>query len=155
MNTRRNVLLLTMTLGLLFTPIASGEAVQGHDDIKAAAEAFITEVVVSSHGAQPEARAGALDSRLRLTRCDAPLAGFQPSGARMLGNTTVGVRCPGTTPWTLYVPVRVSLYGDVVVAARPLARGTQLTDADLKLANRDLAQLHSGYYSNIDRKSVV
>ena len=134
---------------LLTGGVARGEALQDHRSIQATAEAFISGVVVSSHGAEPQVRAGSLDSRLRLSRCDVPLEAFQPSGSRALGNTTVGVRCTGNTTWTLYVPVSVSLFGDVVVAARPLGRKTLLTAADLKLARRDLAQLHSGYFSDI------
>lgn len=130
---------------------AIGTALQDHATIKAAAEAFIAGVVRSSHGAEASVRAGSLDSRLRLGRCDTALEAFQPSGSRALGNTTVGVRCTGSTTWTLYVPVRVSLFGNVVVAARPLTRDRLLTANDLKLARRDLAQLHNGYFSTIEQ----
>ena len=135
---------------ILAGPTPAGD-LQGHRSIRATAETFIAGVVHSSHGAEPSVTAGSLDSRLRLARCDVPLEAFQPSGSRMLGNTTVGVRCTSSSVWTLYVPVSVSLFGDVVVAARPLPRSHLLTAADLKLARRDLAQLHAGYYSNIDQ----
>lgn len=130
---------------------AIGAQLQDHASIKQAAESFIADVVRSSHGAEATVRAGSLDSRLRLARCDIPLEAFQPGGSRALGNTTIGVRCTGSTSWTLYVPVSVSLFGEVVVAARPLTRATLLTAADLKLARRDLAQLHNGYFDTIDQ----
>jgi flagella basal body P-ring formation protein FlgA len=139
------------TLLLALTGPAIGTELQDHATIKSAAESFIAGVVRSSHGAEASVRAGSLDSRLRLGRCDSELEAFQPSGSRALGNTTVGVRCTGSSTWTLYVPVRVSLFGDVVVAARPLTRDRQLTANDLKLARRDLAQLHNGYFSTIDQ----
>lgn len=140
--------------GLLLTAVtghALAAATQDHRTIQATAESFISDIVLSSHGAGPAVKAGSLDSRLRLALCDSPLEAFQPAGSRMLGNTTVGVRCTGSTTWTLYVPVSVSLYGDVVVAARPLSRASLLTGNDLKLASRDLAKLRSGYYSSIDQ----
>ena len=130
---------------------AIGTDLQDHATIKATAESFIAGVVRSSHGAEASVKAGSLDSRLRLGRCDSALEAFQPSGSRALGNTTVGVRCTGSSTWTLYVPVRVSLFGDVVVAARPLTRDRLLTANDLKLARRALAQLHNGYFSTIDQ----
>ena len=145
----RHIAQLLASILLLTGTAARGEPLQDHRSIQDAAEAFISGVVISSHGAEPEVRAGSLDSRLRLVRCDVPLEAFQPSGSRALGNTTVGVRCSGNTTWTLYVPVSVSLFGDVVVAARPLTRKTLLTAADLKLVRRDLAQLHNGYFSDI------
>ena len=132
---------ITLTALLMFTASATAGELQDHRSIQATAETFIAGVVHSSHGAEPTVTAGSLDSRLRLTRCDVPLEAFQPGGSRMLGNTTVGVRCTGSKSWTLYVPVSVSLFGDVVVAARPLPRNHLLTAADLKLARRDLAEI--------------
>jgi len=122
--------------------------VQDHESIRKAAESFITDVVRSSHGLTPEVRAGKLDSRLRLSHCDAPLEAFQPPGGKTLGNITVGVRCNGTRSWSLYVPVKVSIRDKVVAAARPLTRGDVVQASDLKLVERDLAQLQSGYFSD-------
>ena len=144
-------LIIVFTVAMVFVRPASGEAVQDHRSIRTTAETFITGIVRSSHGSEPEVKAGALDSRLRLSACSNPLEAFQPTGSRMLGNTTVGVRCPGDTPWTLYVPVRVSLFDDIIVAARPVARNSLLQRNDLKISRRDLAQLHAGYYSDIEQ----
>jgi flagella basal body P-ring formation protein FlgA len=136
---------------LITTGPAASETIQDHRAIQATAESFIADVILSSHGAEPVVKAGSLDSRLRLKQCDSPLEAFQPAGSRALGNTTVGVRCTGNITWTLYVPVSTSLFGDVVVAARPLPRASLLAKQDLKLARRDLARLHSGYYSHIEQ----
>jgi flagella basal body P-ring formation protein FlgA len=135
------------------TILLSGNAViaaslQSHASIKATAEQFISAAVEASHGLTPEVTAGGLDSRLRLSGCDLPLEAFLPTGGRLLGNVTVGVRCTGSRPWSLYVPVRVALFGKVVVAARPLTRNGVLARADLKLERRDLAQLHTGYFTD-------
>jgi flagella basal body P-ring formation protein FlgA len=122
--------------------------VQDHESIRKTAEMFITEGVRSSHGQTPDVRAGKLDSRLRLSHCEEPLEAFQPPGGKMLGNITIGVRCSGTSSWSLYVPVKVSIYDKVVAAARPLTRGEVLQAGDLKLVERDLSQLQSGYFSD-------
>lgn len=122
--------------------------VQDHESIRKTAELFISDVVRSSHGQTPEVRAGKLDSRLRLSQCDEPLEAFQPPGGKTLGNITIGVRCSGTSSWSLYVPVKVSIYDRIVAAARPLTRGEVLQVNDLKLVERDLAQLQSGYFSD-------
>lgn len=140
-----------VTAMLIAAGPAAGSAVQDHRTIQLAAESFVASVVLTSHGAEPTVKAGSLDSRLRLAQCDTPLEAFQPAGSRALGNTTVGVRCSGSTTWTLYVPVSVRLFGDVVVAARPLSRDRLLSGEDLKLAKRDLAQLNTGYYSSINQ----
>ena len=131
-----------MTTALQATPV------QDHESIRKTAEHFITDVVRSSHGQTPDVRAGKLDSRLRLSHCDEPLEAFQPPGGKMLGNITVGVRCSGSKSWSLYVPVKVSIYDKVVAAARPLTRGQVVGEGDVKMVERDLAQLQSGYFSD-------
>jgi flagella basal body P-ring formation protein FlgA len=82
-----------------------------------------------------------LDPRLRLSPCAVAIEAFVPIGAKLSGNTTVGVRCTSSKPWTVYVPVRVKLHGQVLVAARPIAKGVALREADIRLETRDLASL--------------
>ena len=137
-----------LTLPVTASPVVA-DAIQSHESIQTSAETFIAEKVLSSHGRLPTARAGNLDSRLRLKECDQPLQAFQPAGGRSLGNTTVGVRCPGTQPWTLYVPVKVSIHDMIVVAVRPLSRGAIVQNEDVKLLEKDLAQIRSGYYKDL------
>jgi len=132
----------------LASSAVSSATLQDHESIRSTAEQFITEMVKASHGQVPVVRAGRLDARLRLSHCDEPLEAFQPPGGKLLGNITVGVRCSGSKSWSLYVPVKVSIYEKVVAAARPLARGEVLQESDLKLVKRDLAQLRSGYFSD-------
>ncbi len=97
--------------------------------------------------------AGELDPRLRLAACTTKLEAFLPAGARAQGNTTVGVRCNGQPPWQVYVPVVVKIFDQVLVATRPLARGTPLTRDDVHLVERDLSALPFGYV--LDPAKVV
>jgi len=85
------------------------------------------------------------DSRLRLAACGSPLEAFLPGGARTVGNATVGVRCPGPQPWTIYQNANVQVFGHVAVASRVLNRGTILRPADLRAERRELSALTSGY----------
>ncbi len=93
--------------------------------------------------------AGRLDPRLRLTACTQPLATFLPPGSRRLGAITVGVRCTGHAPWTLYVPVTIHVYGHIVVAARTLPQGVILQASDLRIVRRDLSRAAPGYLSQV------
>lgn len=83
---------------------------------------------------------GEIDTRLSLPACPAPEA-FVPAGVRLWGNASVGVRCSGSNPWTIYVPVSVRVLTGVVVAARALTQGRPLELADLSLQEADLGQL--------------
>jgi flagellar basal body P-ring formation protein FlgA len=79
------------------------------------------------------------DPRLRLARCDKPLQAEFAPGARAMGNTTVWVRCPGSSPWSFYLPAQVRIFAEVLVAAHPLARDVALTESDFKTSRQDLA----------------
>ena len=83
---------------------------------------------------------GAIDRNLNLPVCAVPEA-FTAPGARVWGNTSVGVRCMGASPWTIYVPVSVRVMAGVVVAAHPLTQGRAIEAADLTLQEADLGLL--------------
>ncbi len=75
-----------------------------------------------------------------LAACDS-LEPFMPPGARSWGRTTVGVRCVGAKPWTLYVAARVAVDVTYYVAGRQIEPGETLSVADLVPREADLASL--------------
>lgn len=126
--------------GLLLTGAAAGAAepaYQPHRDIEAAVQNLIGERLRADYP-RHRVEVGALDPRLRLRRCDRPLQGFLPPGSRLPGNTTVGVRCDGAAPWTIYVPAAASVSAEVVVLKRSVPRGTAITAADVGVVLREL-----------------
>lgn len=119
--------------------------------IQAAAKEFILGQLHTRQSGQtypPHVDIGALDVRLQLAACDVPLEAFLPPGGRLLGNTSVGVRCPGARPWSLYVPATVRTFGEALVAARPLPRGAQLGADDVRLAAVDITGLPADYLAD-------
>ncbi|VWC06749.1 flagellar basal body P-ring biosynthesis protein FlgA [Burkholderia stagnalis] len=66
---------------------------------------------------------------------------FLPTGARLWGRTTVGVRCAGERPWTVYLQAKVVVQATYYVAARQIAPGEPLTAADLVARDGDLTVL--------------
>lgn len=78
-----------------------------------------------------------LDERTRVGACD-DMQVFTAPGARLWGQSSVGVRCVRPQPWQVFVPVTVRVSGEVVVANRPLAAGTVLEAADVSVRNEEL-----------------
>ncbi len=136
----------TFLLSLLFAgqAMAAGSGDQDLAGIRQAAARHVAGLH-SGRAHAPQITAGELDPRLRLPACTTQLQAFLPAGARAQGNTTVGVRCNGQPPWQIYVPVTVRIFDQVLVATRPLPRGTLLTRDDVRLVERDLATLPFGY----------
>lgn len=109
------------------------------------ARTFVAESLTADDRTETRIQVGQLDARLRLARCDpAPTARFAP-GARAIGNSTVRVSCEGPVPWSIYVPVKIERYADVLVAARALARKQTIAAEDIRLERQETSTLVSGY----------
>jgi flagella basal body P-ring formation protein FlgA len=96
-------------------------------------------------GADTHIEAQALDPRLQLPACSQDLETFSPPGQHFSGSVTVGVRCPGTKPWTIYTKAYVRAFETVLVLANPLKQGTVLGAADLRQEKREISSLRGGY----------
>ena len=135
---------------LLYTgnSVAIAGTYQSHKSIYQTAKSYIRDHIASQHSKEVEIKAGKLDSRLKLKKCNTSLKAFLPKGSREIGKTTVGVKCSGSKPWSLHVPVTISVYKKVLVAARTLQKNEILTKEDIKLVKHDLAGLSYGYFES-------
>lgn len=136
-------LLLFPILWLAALPAHAGVpsgAQQSHAEIREAAAAFVREQTSSLPG-QVAIKVGEIDRRIVLPACPA-LETFLPPGGQLLGNSTVGVRCPGGKKgWTLFVPVHVSVTANLLVANKPLQLGQVLRAEDIASQSGELAQV--------------
>lgn len=130
--------------GLLLTllPVFANAATQDIDAIRKVVDNFARQNIAGQPG-EVDLTVGAIDPRLRLAACDAPEV-FLPTGSRLWGNTTVGVRCQSATPWTIYVPVSIKITASIAVAAHPLSAGQTVSQSDILLQSGDLTQLPPG-----------
>jgi len=86
---------------------------------------------------------GAVDPRMNLAACPDPQAFFMP-GARAWGKTTVGVRCVAPAAWTIYIQATVTVVGDYIASAAPLAQGQAIEAGQLVTLKGDLTTLPAG-----------
>jgi flagella basal body P-ring formation protein FlgA len=92
-----------------------------------------------------------LDRRLSLALCEQPLQTFDPPSLRKLGRTSVGVRCEGAKPWSLFVSAQVSVDLPVLVASQPLSRGSLVQAAHLELRPTNSDQLYNDYLTESEQ----
>jgi flagella basal body P-ring formation protein FlgA len=100
-------------------------------------------------GTRVQARADALDDRLRLAACVQPLKASLPPGRPVGSRVSVVVQCPDQAGWTLRVPVRVQVYQKVLVTSRPMARGDGIGAGDVHTEERDTASLSYGFVTEL------
>lgn len=120
-----------------------------HSDIARVAEANAAQRLPPASGRRA-IQAGRIDRRLRLPRCTVPLTAEVPDNLTRPRRVTVAVRCPGSSPWRIHVPVSINEIGLVVVATTARQRGEIVRPSDLTLEERDLGLLRKGYATEID-----
>lgn len=132
---------------LLATQAGWGGEWHDHDSIRdAVAEKLRAELVRGND--RIDVVVDDIDHRVRLATCPVPLKMSLPYGRKQVSRLTAQVRCAGPRPWKINVPARLTVYRQVVVAARPLARGTILTADDIELAEQGGRTLGYGFLPN-------
>jgi len=144
----QKIIIYLICLGLLFTNVNAAEY-QSIESIQNAAREFMVEHTEAVYDQSAEIKGGRLDSRLRLSQCSLPLEVYLPEGSRDLGRFTVGVKCTDARPWSLHVPITVTIYKDIMVTAKSLPRGRILAQSDLKTAKYDWSKLPAGYIEDL------
>lgn len=96
----------------------------------------------------PQVSMSSLDKRLRLQACEQPLDTFSNRDRASAGQMTVGVRCHSPVSWTVFLSARVQVMRPVAVTARPLSANHQVTAADVRMEQRDIAGLRQGYVAD-------
>lgn len=105
---------------------------QDRDALVSAVTDFVQDQVRSFPG-KANIAVERLDARFNLPDCPA-LDMFVPPGGRLLGHGSVGVRCAkpvSGAPWTIYVPVQVTLRTAMLVARKSLSAEKTLTAEDV------------------------
>lgn len=129
---------LLLSLVLSATPPAWADAQQSHAKIREAIAAFVHAQTITLPG-KVSIKVSEIDRRIARPVCQ-KLEAFLPPGGKLLGNSTVGVRCPGKNGWTLFVPVHVKVSASLLITTKPLQQGQVLRVEDLSSQSGELTQ---------------
>lgn len=143
-----NTFILSLTLSMFSSSIFA-VSYQSHDSIYKVAKTYLKKQVDLSNNRNSVIKVAKLDSRLKLKLCSKSLSAFVPKGRRLIGKTTVGIRCEGKNPWSLHVAATISAYQMVAVASRQLQKGSVLSESDIRLKKMDVSTLPYGFIEEI------
>jgi flagella basal body P-ring formation protein FlgA len=129
---------------------SASPAWQSTEEIAHTAEDFLRTKLGGS-GQHIGLQTGWLDPRLQMPHCSEALSGFLRRGSKIASRTVVGVRCDGSSPWKMYVPVDVIVNESVLIAIRTLPGGHVLTADDVRVEQRDVSTMVNGYLSSPDQ----
>ena len=115
--------------------------------IKNAVEDFIYRNTATLSG-QVIAHVDKIDKHLSLLKCP-ELEPFVPTGGRLWGKTSVGVRCNSQfATWTIYVQAEVNVMANVLHVARPVSIGQTLAYDDIAPQQVNLTQMPDGVFTD-------
>lgn len=127
-------------------PLTYGIKYQSHESIKSAAVDFIVSRIPYE---DYHIVAADVDRRLQLPICGEQLQAFTQAKAIKLGRISVGVRCNGPSPWTIYNPVNLKVYQHVIALRQQVRRGEILNRQHLQLQKVELSRTRQGYYTDM------
>ncbi|TNC98400.1 MAG: flagella basal body P-ring formation protein FlgA [Gallionellaceae bacterium] len=128
--------LFLLTLGWLGVACAMPQ--QDHASIRDVALTYAQTQTHSMPG-KVSIQVASIDPRTALPACNA-LEAFMPNGAKMIGKTSIGVRCNGKPGWSVFVQVNIKVSADLLVANRPLSQGLVLSADDFTVQSGELGQ---------------
>ncbi len=136
---------------LLVSPVAAGN--QSTENLRQTILEFLHIQTAKRAEQDIEITVGRIDRRLKLATCQKSPTAFLAAGAKLQGKLTVGLRCAGPKPWTVYVPAHIKIFAVVIAAAQPLLRGSEISATDIMFVRQELSQLRSGYFTK--KESVI
>jgi len=142
-------LLVLLATTVLSTNVYSKEA-HSLEDISRTAHDFVLKQT-QAPGEEIHIVVGQLDPRLNLHHCTVPLTAFNQGYETRQGRSTVGVRCTDHKPWSLYVPIKIKNFKQVVILKQSSTRNTVLTEDDISLEKMNINRLSSGYFRDIEQ----
>lgn len=92
---------------------------------------------------------GALDGRLQNLAPCMQTEFFVPSGMRLWGRASIGLRCTAGASWSVLLPVNVRIFGPALVAARPLRAGSAIGAGDLITAEIEWTRDGQGVVTDV------
>jgi flagella basal body P-ring formation protein FlgA len=138
-----------LALGVIGAPAFADIEAQSLDAIRAAAQDYVKQHVPKQRPGSVQVNVGALDSRLRLAACAAPLKVALPAGATFRARMTLAVSCASASSWTVYVPASIETQSSVLVLRHAAGRGMRLTAQDVEVQTRLVSGPGDDYLTDI------
>ena len=140
-----------ITIYLLFVSVIQFAEAQTFDKeyIEQLATDFVKEHYTQTGEGQLTVSANKIDPRIIIKPCKQALIANIPENVSGR-NVNVKISCFDSTPWHLFIPVKVTQTVPVLVAARPISKGTKLNTSNVKIVQRDVYKLRRNSLDDVD-----
>jgi len=139
---------LLLTLSTVINP-AFAKEYQPMSSIKKA----ITQYILDNIDTQQdfEITVNSLDDRLKLPKCNLPLETYSRHSTLKAGSLSIGVRCRGKQPWSLYNSAKLNIYKSVLVLKDNMGRNTLIRPELVTSARKANIKLSRGYFTDFSQ----
>ena len=91
-----------------------------------------------------------LDNRLRLARCGQPIEFINQDQSGFGGNISVKAMCDGGKTWSVHVPAQVTIYREIAIAGRDIARGEVISHAHITSNLVNISSIRQAFLPDAD-----
>lgn len=117
---------------------------QSHKSITHAVQEFIVQQKVPLNNLQVTLTS--LNDKLVLPKCGKTLQVTMAPGTKLMGNTSLTIRCSSPQKWKIHVAAHIDGQVSALIARHPIPRGMVIRNDDLEFVSRRYSQLNHGYY---------
>ncbi len=96
---------------------------------------------------------GNLDNRLRLASCEQPVVFINQDQSGLGGNISVKAQCDSGKIWSVHVPAQVTIYRQIPIALRDIARGEVISQAHINTSVINVSSIRQAFLS--DTQAIV
>ncbi len=91
-----------------------------------------------------------LDHRLKLKACNESLSINFTRSQKIMGNTSLSIRCKTPVKWRIHLPVRIDIYDDIAINKAALLKGQTIDVNNINYRKKKITDLHLGFFRKTD-----
>lgn len=131
-----------------FTVFSHAETYSRHDITKLVRKHVEDNLPIPDKG-KLIATPSTIDSRIVLKPCPIPLRANIPENYSSR-NVNVKVSCESSTPWSIFIPVKVSIQVPIIVSKTKITKGSMITGENIAISWVDLHKIRGEYYESMN-----
>ena len=127
-----------LLIACLFLYCTSAVAQQDHALLRKTVDSFVKQQTADLPG-KVAYHVDEIDSRIVLRACSRVEA-FLPTGSKLIGRVSIGVRCMEENGWSLFIPVQIRITRELLISAHPLTAGQIVREQDIARLTTETTQ---------------
>ncbi len=96
-----------------------------------------------------------ISKKLKLKRCGKEVTFEFSNERKKTGNTLVKASCNSAVRWRMNIPVKITLFQDVLVLKHPVIRSQSIDEEDVIVKKMDEKYLVKGFYTQVDQLRLL